>query len=335
MADLTRVESGERGQILLVAAFILAVTFVTLALVVNSAIFTENLATRDDVAGSHDALEVRYELQENVGNLMPAVNNESLGDDTALRTDMQEGVENITIDLGIQQSTQGRLVNVTYVDETVGTKYAQNESRNFTSAAPSNSINWNLTEYDDFDVRDFTINVTDPSTLSGSTPFRVVVADRFAPVEEWNLTVTEGPNPGETTVEVRHSEHSGVESCTRDHSSDGFVRIDITGGTVGGEPCPALTRLSDGTQMWFGTGVPDTRYIGFRNADNIEGTYSFILDVPMDTASAGFPSASESHPPDNTFDEDALYSVTVFYEFYTASVRYETDIRVAPGEVPP
>lgn len=324
---------GERGQIILVAAFILAVTFVTLALVVNSAIFTENLATRDDVAGSHDALEIRYEIQTNVGQLMPGVNNESLGDEAALRSDLKGSVQNVTIDRAVQQSTQGRLVNITYEDETVGTKYARNESGNFTSAAPSNEPDWNLTEYGTFDVRDFRINVTGPGNLTSSNPFTVALADRTAPYDEWNLTVAEGPNPGEANVTVRHSDHSVGETCTRDYSGNGYLPIDITGGTVGGEPCPALSRLADGTQMWLGTGVPSDYYIGFRNATNIWGTYSFVVDADMNTTDPGFPSAN--HPSDTIANVDALYSVTLFYEFYTSSVRFETDIRVAPGEVPP
>ena len=40
-----------RGQIILVAALAIAVTFVALALIVNTVIFTENLATRETVDG--------------------------------------------------------------------------------------------------------------------------------------------------------------------------------------------------------------------------------------------------------------------------------------------
>ena len=47
MADL----KGERGQILLIAAFALAVIFIALGLVVNGAIFTENLASQGDASG--------------------------------------------------------------------------------------------------------------------------------------------------------------------------------------------------------------------------------------------------------------------------------------------
>ena len=43
MADVTR---PNRGQLLLVAAIALGILFVALALILNTAIFTENLATR-------------------------------------------------------------------------------------------------------------------------------------------------------------------------------------------------------------------------------------------------------------------------------------------------
>jgi len=35
------------------------------------------------------------------------------------------------------------------------------------------------------------------------------------------------------------------------------------------------------------------------------------------------------------YTEDAVYSLNVSYSYYTAEVGYESEIRVAPGEVPP
>ncbi|MEF8907354.1 MAG: hypothetical protein V5A13_05805, partial [Haloarculaceae archaeon] len=49
----------DRGQIILVTAFALAVAFVALSVVINGAIFTQNLATRGDTAGGGDALQQR------------------------------------------------------------------------------------------------------------------------------------------------------------------------------------------------------------------------------------------------------------------------------------
>lgn len=328
MANLAE-RRTERGQILLVAAFLLAVTFVTLALVVNSAIFTENLATRDDVAGSHDALEGRYEVQTEVGHLLEGVNNitDPSPDDTALINDMQAELANTTTERSFHKSTQGQLVNVNYKDETVGAKFVQtNASRNFTS--DSYKEDWNVTTEAEFAVRQFEINVTDPGKLEGSDidAFQVYANDTSSAGSWWNMTVFED---GTDNVEVRveHADYTGVASCTR--KSVETVRIDITGGTVGGESCAALDRLADGTEMWFGTSIDDSYRIRFRNSDNIQGTYSFIANQTTLTP------PSDSHPSENIVDEDILYSVTVGYTFYTSAVKYETDIRIAPGEVPP
>ena len=71
---MANLRDDDRGQIILVAAFAIAVIFVSLALIVNSAIFTENLASRGETAGSDGALSMRAMVETNVGDSMEAIN---------------------------------------------------------------------------------------------------------------------------------------------------------------------------------------------------------------------------------------------------------------------
>jgi len=329
MADLTQFlpDDRERGQLILIAAFILAVSFVVLAIVVNSAIFTENLATRDDVAGSQDALEHRYEVTQSIGELLRVANN-----DTSINhTHVEESVENVSAQGGVQQSSLGRIVNLSYSGNETGLRiFQEDQTRNFRSNGtetqpPQND--WNLTTEDEFAVRNFEINVTDSTTLVDSDPFRVVANHTGDPAVEWSLTISRHDSGDGIEVEVEHTTQ-GPESCTRDDVGDHTV-VDVTGGTVEGEPCTALTELQNGTDMWFGTGVNDPFRIEYENGDNIQGTYSFIVnDTSVDSG------LNVDNHPDDSEPHDAIYSVDVSYTYYTPSVGYETEIRVAPGEVP-
>ncbi|MFW5900746.1 MAG: DUF7261 family protein, partial [Halodesulfurarchaeum sp.] len=67
-----------RGQIILLAGFALAIIFVSLALILNTAIFTENLATRETDDG-HDALDLQQAVIE-TGDVLLRETNHDGGD---------------------------------------------------------------------------------------------------------------------------------------------------------------------------------------------------------------------------------------------------------------
>lgn len=314
MADL--IPDDERGQLILLAAFVLAISFVILALVVNSAIFTENLATRGDVPGSQDALEYRDEVEKSVGSVLMTVNQDN---DEEWR---DENIETIAIRGGFDQSALGRVVSISKAREDGGIKFAQdNANRNFTNKSFSQE-DWTLaTDVDK--TRNVQFEITDPA--AGTGPFRFVL-NQSDEDTRWIMEISENGGEVEVTVDPPAQDE---RTCT-DSYTDSFT-IDVTAGTVDGVPCPALSRTSEGQRMWLGTGIDGDYDIEFENGDAVEGTYSFITDAGAVPESANFGTA----PDEPYVDNDAIYSLTVDYEFYTPSVGYETDIRVAPGEVPP
>jgi len=326
----------DRGQIVLLAAFALAVAFVVLALVVNSAIFTENLATREEVAGSDDALDHRYEVQTNVEELILAANANNSYDG-----DLEPNIESMGEEGRDQQATLGRIANVKDVQLADGIKIAQDQPRNFTSNETSED--WTVAK-DVEKIRNLQMNVTDLDDLPDWDPLNPIPLDPFQLAVsnssvEWNMTVSDeiDLSGGDIAITVQTPD-GDTASCERDIDGE-YATIDVTGGLVNGTACPALSQLDDGTEMWLGTGVePDPEYeIEFRNGDEINGTYSFIVD-------GGATEGNEDYfgdPPDEPYykdgtdlDNTVIYSVDLTYEYYTPSVGYETDIRVAPGEPP-
>jgi hypothetical protein len=321
--------AGERGQLLLIAAFIIGVSFVVLALVVNSAIFTENLATRDDVAGSDDALDYRHEVSQNLGDVVTAINqNNSVLDDYSssnLDTPVESNVETLQRQSGIQQSSQGRVVDVEYLGWVLGLKVAQDDPRTFTNTSGSKT-DWTVVENVP-NTRNVKLNVTqDPGIALLSDPFEMVV-ERGG--DEWTLTIADdSTGTDDVLIEVDRPGES-PETCTSEF--DGYLIIDVTGGIIGGDPCHALTRLTDGTPMWFGTGVSPDYDIRFENGDELVGTYSFVVEDPATPDDPG----DFGSPGSGPYTKDAVYSASVSYHYYTQNVGFETVVRAVPGEVGP
>lgn len=316
MADLTpRGDERGRGQILLVSAFVLAVAFVALALIVNSAIFTENLAARDDVPGSQNALDYRYEVTQTVGTAVTAIN----ADPDSSPGDIDESIEDISLRAGTDQSVLGRSVVIGYESHTLGTKIAQDEPGNFTDA--SDTGDWELAA--NTRARNIRLNVTDRAALDGSSddPFTLVASDG---ADEWRMAIS--ADSGSVTVEVE-TPAGELESCTRDLPEQ--FTVDVTAGTIDGRPCYALVRQTSGEGMYFGVGLGASYDVEISNGDAIAGTYSMIVD------STSVSSIPYNSYPDDPYTENAIYSVRANYEFFTSQVGYETAIVVAPGEVPP
>jgi len=339
VADLRpRQRRGERGQLILIAAFIIAVSFVVLALIVNSAIFTENLATRDDVAGSGEALEYRHEVEQSVGRMITDINRNNTIT-TNLDTRVENNVERIDRQGSLQQSAQGRVVEVTWDSAETGEKFAQDVVRTFENDS-TDQQDWTLVEDVD-NTRNMQINVTDNSPLDDITgtfenPFKMVLTGNSG--NKWNMTIA--ADSSLTDVVVVQVNRTGQDAVQCSADFDGSLEIDVTGGTVGGEPCHALTRTTDGTPMWLARNVNAPYTIEFEDGDQIKGTYSFVVEGspsvdPSLSRNFADPDDADDPADGGPYHTDAVYSTRVTFSYYTANVGYETDVRVAPGEVPP
>jgi len=330
VANLSR---DDRGQILLVAAFALAVIFVAMALIVNSAIFTENLASRGETAGSDGALSMRADVTENVGEAVEAANRNDDGSVSAV----QASIRNISRQTGHQSARSGRVVDVAYQSGKEGARIYRANDSNFTNAAGDAryQLVGNVSRVDEGNgTRAFVIEASS-ITATSTSPFEIRVQNSTASgnANSWRTRIW---NAGGDTVHVQTVKNDGgttVEDCevTKDSPGD-VIRIDVTGGTIDGEECDALLTAPSGENFHFGAGTgvtpgtADTYDISFANATEITGNFSMVVyEGPKDLELLSY--ASDG-PKSNT----ALYEVTVAYTHLTADLRYETDVRVATGE---
>jgi hypothetical protein len=326
--------------LLLVAVLVLAASFIVLALVINSAIFTENLATREDVAGSEETLEYRAEVVDGIGETLSNGNEDK---DLSTHSGLEDHVETEVATLrtlgGLSQAIRGGAVDLTYQSKTDGDRIAQeNSSRALTDR--NDTADWTLIDNAN-SVRNVQFNLTASDTTGDSfifpsnNPFRLLVEGTGGGT--WTMSVANDTvffgtiDTDEIVIRVERPDGT-VAECIRDEpESDDSLRIDVTGGTAGGEPCHALNRRNGRTQMWLGTGVSAPYDISFENGDNINGSYSMITE-------GGTPNSANlesGHDADEPFVMNALYDVELSYVYQNHAVAYEDRIRVAPGEVPP
>lgn len=302
-----------RGQLILVTALSMAVLFVSLALILNTAIYTENLATRSsDIGGGTDAVRYHDAARDGIGGAIKYINHHNNTSFSTLDSNLTSNIDAFENRSARIFASGDRSVE-TNLDQTVdGTRIAQTETdRNFSDKESVDD--WTLVEDVDH-TRSFQINVTDNQSLDGPSgdPFEVVIEN--VSENEWRLNVTDESS---TTI-------IGIDNGTQHFTCAADTQtpvIDLTAGTINGTPCEGLI---------FAEGLEPPYSITFNNGDNINGTYSLVVN-----------NSSLAEPPLTHFYEDgdgqpfvshAIYSANVTVVYETPRLFYKTTVRVAPGE---
>ncbi|WP_436900410.1 hypothetical protein [Halovenus halobia] len=301
---------SDRAQLILVTAFALAAIFLGLAIIVNSAIFTENLATRSENVDSTEALEYRHSTTQAVGNVIGYANkfNSTGTDPTPVWRSVSRSIGELNDYTGIQQARSGTAVALELNSTTNGSRIFQTDGTSFESNRSNAS--WTLADNVD-QTRAFEINASNIDN-----PFSVIVNDSSntweAEIDSGSITVTRPSGASETCSET-------IET------------VDLTDGTVNGEPCPALIDTENGEPLHFGAGVGPDYTVRFENADEIFGNYSLVVDnTSLSSSNDNY--ADVGGPGDGPRVTPAMYSAIVEMHYQTPEIEYHTLVRVAPGE---
>lgn len=334
----TRDDSGgrqqvrDRGQILLVAAFALAVAFVALALVANSAIYTENLATRASGEEPTTALIVRDNIEHAVGDALRRANERNATSFASIDAAVQVGMTNLSAWTTEQQALGSALTTVSYLGSTQGTRISQSTPGQFISSNASRppEADWTVVESVSA-TRGVELRVTDTSALETADADKFTLrASNAAGTATWELRVGKTAS-GAVEVTVERDNPTATETCVAPAS--GPVAIDVTGATIDGETCPALD-VTGGVETHFRAGVSTPYTVAIENGDAIEGTYRLVVDNatlgtnPDLSAGVGDPDTTDTQP----HAYPAMYGVTVELSYFTDVVEYRTEIRAEPGE---
>lgn len=328
MAQISPQESRrDRAQLFLVTAIGLAVTFVALALILNTAIFTENLATRgSDTAGASDASQYRTAAVNGVEGVLTHVNTHNNSSHTALHANLSTGITYWSNSTARLYAVDGRSVNISG-DTTNGTRIIQDNARNFTNEA--NNDNWILADDAD-NSRNFWINASrdelntsDQSSVTSDTVFSVIFDD--ANGDNWRVYIyrnADDTNEVNVTVEEPTLGITGSCSFAGDH-----VIVNITAGTIGNDNCSPLSFIS-GLPTPYEIRYEDATFSAGSGGDTGEGTYELIVaDTTVPASNFHDDDAGES-----PYTTPAIYAVTLDIRYEAPDLYYNSSARIAPGE---
>jgi len=331
----------DRGQMIIVLSVALAVMLVTMALLLNTAIFTENLATREgDIVGASGALSYEAAAADATGTVLTEVNFEENGTG---HSDMKDAVERDVANWSDAnnrlEATRGRSANVSVAEQFDGVRIVQHQDRNFTNE--SGEKNWTVAS-NVSGVRKYEMNVT-TNDLENTTvnPAGIPIAGGGDPAkirfndggDVWviqiynNTTVGVGTN---TDVNLTVTDPGGTAHgpCAADGTRKRAL-LNVTAAEWGSEPCEPLEFVFDNLSNDFTITYNDT--LNSSDEPSIEGGYELIVNTSsavssVDSSDYG-PEGSSDHP----YTTDAIYAVELSVHYETERLRYVTEVTVAPG----
>jgi hypothetical protein len=294
--------SDDRAQLILVGALSLATVLVALALVMNSAIFAENLATREGQQKSGQVVTLEQEAQRGAGVAMQHLHHDA--GSHATYADLEDGLEtsiNEWSDTKVRDSArEGKYVDIQYTGTyTKGTRIGQDGGGTFSpgdsgaldpTSTLSDLTSWVVAEDAD-EMRDFTMTVErdelEPvaeanvgvylGNLEGtvsltSPPFTAIYDVNGDGSVEHSFAIYQADDgdadSNDVKVTYRDAATGRTTTCEVDDAEPTF-EVDISGGRVeGGDGCAQV--------FDFRSGITDPVRLHYAQPTAIEGDYEFI-----------------------------------------------------------
>lgn len=252
----------DRAQLILVGCVAIALVIVSVTLVINTSLYTENAAPALTNEQVEDARTYDLETRKGVRSLVHRVNHaQRYDDESALEADLTDAIASFD---GLMTQAYARSeparVSVSYDhdDSETGARFVKSADGEFTSGDVMDStrtIGW------------FSVNVDVANTSEGdSGSFRAIVRN-----DSRNLRLDVYRN-GSANVTVE-SRLDGTTRKTTCNSIRGRVLIDVYAGDVVADECTGSGAV-DGVSDLEGP----YEEIEFRNGDAIRGRYNFVID---------------------------------------------------------
>lgn len=319
MADVARLRRADRGQLFLVGALALAVIFVTLAVLLNTAIYTGNIATRDPGPGTGEVVEYQQAALSMADHTLEAVNTENNSSYTDLESTFRDSVRVWSNTRNVHASATLADAHVSTMSTLRGTRIGQQTNRTFTS--DSGATSWQVAN--DSAVRAFSMTVNQ-SSLADDGLFQN--ESEFAVEFEGGGTALtlyvydNGTLTNDVTVALYDGDNNEIGSCSVAAGSDDRVKVDLSAATLAGQDCAALAVLDDRLPSRYNT--------SFVAGGNAKGTYVLVVDRPVGKLQTGADDAAGG-----PYVTPALYSVELQATYRNSVTFYRTELRVAPGEI--
>lgn len=323
MADVRLGPTGDdsapdnRGQLILITGFALAFTLVAIVLLLNTVIYTENIASRGLDRSADEALEYRSGAVEGVGDLLVEMNQDGYNE-TAFET----AVSNLSAMLRGAHIDRGTLavLDASRLDSTSGHLLRQtNASRSYVNA--TGAANWTLAT-DVSQTRRVRLTINSSAGLATATADTAAGAGVLnfsvnSSTATWSVYIYENATAG--GIEVATATN-GTQPDRRCRVSTSDPVVDLTAGTIAESACSGLE---------WADGITEQYDLRITNGDAVNGTYSLTVEGETTPVTANFNTGPAADSPQSI---DAVYSVSLPLYYETPTLVYDTWIRVAPGE---
>ncbi|MFA9517090.1 hypothetical protein ACERIT_07725 [Halopenitus sp. H-Gu1] len=332
----------DRAQLFLVGAIVLAVLFLALAALLNSVIYTGNLATRD--SGSDVAATIEYDdaAHDAIEVVLAETNDYSEGTDVAhdeLWTEFSEGIDAWESASAEHAAIRGTMVSIENVTITNGTRIQHNSTtgENFYPVDDNTTTEWTLA--DSTRVRKYTIEAEPTNgtaaTLNDTDPVNVTETFfiEFTGNETYYLHLYR-TSSGDGCALV----HDGTDGVERECVSDSEFHVNLTGDstnsniTIAPASAPGSTEAFDVSLF---ESVGPGHEITYHNPGTMNGTYT--LTISSTTGDAGMDANRFNEDPNASGSptaDDAIYDVEYDVIRRSKAVRYRNGTRIAPEEAP-
>jgi hypothetical protein len=329
-------DEDDRGQLIVIIALVLGMTFVILALVLNAAIFTENLATRETV-NSEGATEYASSIEPAVESDYERTNENATRKAVHAATTFNDSLDVWADEQADRAAREGAIFTANWTTH-VGWRLDQSTDDSFAPADNRTATNWTLAS-GARNVSTFEMNVMRADLFNGTTgltdfedeAFRLNVSDGTT---TWELYVFRNSN--NSTIVVYDGDPTGLDLGGLIDSTDSCVRatdravIDVRNGTFNGTDCSALEAPSSMD------GRLDVRYENVRNSsdgEQVNGTYTVVVNgsnaVPKTGGEPTKFNRSGEAPPTATA---VVYAVEYETYYEQEGVIHDPEGRYAPRE---
>lgn len=324
MADVSSPASWRarrnRGQLFLIGALALAVLFISLAFLLNTAIYTENLATRSDGAAATDVIEYQRSAEAYSRTSLQYVNHHNNVTYPALVANYTGSVNNWSDMAVTHRAANGHISTLTVMGVVRGTRIVQDDNRTFTDK--NSATEWTLVE--NATVRNYVLEVnrddltsTDIGNLTNTTPLHITFTE--ADGDAWTVYVyQDSTEPNTVTIAVEDESGNSAGQCDATTSR---VRIGITNRSVNGDDCAALH---------FFDQLDENYDVSYDRAKQVNGTYSLTVDRQLADIESSHYNTDESGT--SPYITPALYSANFRLVYRGPATYYDDEYRIAPGE---
>ena len=310
MVSRARLWNDDRAQLVLVGAIAIGIVLIALTTVLNSAVFTENVAGGRSVEVTGDVTEFDREAVRNVRSMTVRINHakdykEGSSGEDELEEHAAKNVSNYSAVLAESYADTGSVyVNVSYdqVSE-FGYRVVQREDANFSKN--TGTPTWEPIG-GPFELSWFVVNL-EVENVSQTTPFYVNLTNSSG--TDLNVSIRRLPG---NVIWINSSIDGTLRAQALCEADNGRVLLDVADGTSYSGDCE-----------FNGTEEIDSPYstLEFVNGESVRGKYDFVAN---DSSTNTIPnSCGAGNSPVRPCEGTVIWSLEFTSRYRTGSFAYE------------